>query len=420
MLLAHHHAPRLGDLVGVAGADHVQARHRPQRGELLDGLVGGPVLAEADRVVAEPVDHRQLHQRREADRRAGVVGEDQVGRPHRAQLGEREPVGDRRRLVLADAVVELTRPERSSGAKVPAPSKSRPLAAEPVRSAEPLRSHGTRGAIAFSTSFDALRVAIPPGSASKLGISASQPSGSSRRCIWSICGGEARAGVRDALLPLGSQAAAPLADPVGEVLVDAVGDQELGVLGPPVGALGLAHLLLAQRLAVGLGGVLLVGRAVADVAVDDDQRGPPLLPLERLERPGQQLEVVGVADPGDVPAVAHEARGDVVAVGELGAGRRSRCGCCRRSSRGCRGAGGRRSSRPRSRPPPSGSRRRRSRRRRSRTARRRSARRATCRRSPSRRWSRCPGRAGRWSSRRPRSGGTRDGRRRGSRAGGTT
>ncbi len=31
-----------------------------------------------------------------------------------------------------------------------------------------------------------------------------------------------------------------------------------------------------------------------------------------------RLEVVGVADPGDVPAVAHEARGDVVVVGDLG------------------------------------------------------------------------------------------------------
>ena len=33
---------------------------------------------------------------------------------------------------------------------------------------------------------------------------------------------------------------------------------------------------------------------------------------------GDQVEVVGVADPGDVPAVAHEAGGDVVVVGDLG------------------------------------------------------------------------------------------------------
>ena len=101
------HPPGLGDLVGVGGADHVEAGDRPQRGELLDRLVGRAVLAEADRVVGEDVDHRQLHQRREADRRPGVVGEGEVGRPERPQLGEREAVADRRRLVLADAEVEL-------------------------------------------------------------------------------------------------------------------------------------------------------------------------------------------------------------------------------------------------------------------------------------------------------------------------
>jgi hypothetical protein len=37
--------------------------------------------------------------------------------------------------------------------------------------------------------------------------------------------------------------------------------------------LGELDLLLAERLAVGGVGVLLVGRAPGDVAVDDDQRG---------------------------------------------------------------------------------------------------------------------------------------------------
>ena len=132
-------------------------------------------------------------------------------------------------------------------------------------------------------------------------MSASQPSGSSRRCIWSICAaipGSSPSVALEQLLPFAAQLGAALADPLGEVLVDAVGDEELGVLGPAVGALGLPDLLLAERLAVRLGGVLLVRRAVADVAVDDDQRRPPLLLLEDLERPGEQLEVVGVARPG--------------------------------------------------------------------------------------------------------------------------
>ena len=119
-------------------------------------------------------------------------------------------------------------------------------------------------------------------------------------------------------LPRGAGVVAAGADALGEALLDAVGDQELGVLGPAVGGLRLAHLVLAERLAVRRGGVLLVRRAPADVAVDDDQRRPALLGLEALERAGDEAEVVGVADPLHVPAIAHEARGDVVVVGDLG------------------------------------------------------------------------------------------------------
>ena len=118
-------------------------------------------------------------------------------------------------------------------------------------------------------------MAIPFSSGSKVGISASQPSGSSRRCISSIQRGVLAvlgAVGLERLRPGGAELGAALADAVGEVLGDAVGDEELGVLGPAVGALGLADLLVAQGLAVGRGGVLLVRRAVADVAVDDDQR----------------------------------------------------------------------------------------------------------------------------------------------------
>ena len=49
-------------------------------------------------------------------------------------------------------------------------------------------------------------------------------------------------------LPLGACLGAAPADPGGEVLLDPLGDEELGVLGPTVGALGLAHLLLAHAL----------------------------------------------------------------------------------------------------------------------------------------------------------------------------
>ena len=69
---------------------------------------------------------------------------------------------------------------------------------------------------------------------------------------------------------------------------------------------------------MGGAGVLLVRRAVGDVAVHDDQRRPVARAQEGAEGPRQHLQVVGVADAGDVPAVADEARGHVVAEGQRG------------------------------------------------------------------------------------------------------
>src|SRR5262249_45753111 len=102
----------------------------------------------------------------------------------------------------------------------------------------------------------------------------------------------------------------------GEVLPDAVGDQELCVLGPSVKALAEADLLVTERLAGGRGGALLVGRAVADVAVEDDQGGTPLRRAEDRERVLDAIEVVCVAHAEDVPAVPQEAGGDVLREGE--------------------------------------------------------------------------------------------------------
>ena len=56
-----------------------------------------------------------------------------------------------------------------------------------------------------------------------------------------------------------------------EMLAHAVRHQKLCIFRPAVAALGEAHLFFAERLAVRGAGVLLVRRAVADMAVDDDQ-----------------------------------------------------------------------------------------------------------------------------------------------------
>ena len=82
---------------------------------------------------------------------------------------------------------------------------------------------------------------------------------------------------------VGASLRAARADPVGEVLDDAVGHEELGVLGPAEEPLRRADPVRAERLAVRLRRVL-DRRAVADVAVHDDQRRPLVLGLEGVER----------------------------------------------------------------------------------------------------------------------------------------
>ena len=97
----------------------------------------------------------------------------------------------------------------------------------------------------------------------------------------------------------------------------AVRHQKFGVLRPAVAAFGETNLLLAERLAMGGAGVLLMRGAVADMAVDDDQGRHGLRAAESLERLRQPLRVVGVADLLHVPAIGQEARRDIVAESEI-------------------------------------------------------------------------------------------------------
>ena len=90
-------------------------------------------------------------------------------------------------------------------------------------------------------------------------------------------------------------------------------DQELRIWRPAVMTLRQPDLLLAQRFAVRRARVLLVRRTVGDMAVHDDEGWSIARALERPERTLKHLQVVGVADARDVPAVPDEARGHVIA-----------------------------------------------------------------------------------------------------------
>ena len=149
----------------------------------------------------------------------------------------------------------------------------------------------------------------------------SQPGGQLPPLHLIDLGGE----VREALAVVGKQRfpvaprlAAALADAVGEVLHDSVGHQELGILRPVIGALDELHLVFAQGLAMGRGGIDLVRRAIADVAVENDQRRPAFGLAEDRERILDALEIVGIADPQHIPMIGEEARGDVLGEGDAG------------------------------------------------------------------------------------------------------
>ena len=97
-----------GRLLGVAGADDVEAGDHAQAGDRLDRLVGGAVLADADGVVGVDVGDGQLAERGQAHGRAGVVGEHQEGGDgglENAVVGD--AVGHGGHGVLADAEADV-------------------------------------------------------------------------------------------------------------------------------------------------------------------------------------------------------------------------------------------------------------------------------------------------------------------------
>src|SRR5262249_38145630 len=117
-------------------------------------------------------------------------------------------------------------------------------------------------------------------------------------------------------LPVTMSIAAPRTYARLELLLDPVGNQKLGILRPAVSVLDQPDLLLAQGLAMGRGRIDLVRRAIADVAVQNDQRGSTFGLAEDGKRILDALEVVGITNPQDVPVIAEESRRDVLGEGD--------------------------------------------------------------------------------------------------------
>src|SRR5262249_50655005 len=109
------------------------------------------------------------------------------------------------------------------------------------------------------------------------------------------------------LKPRIAQVLTPLANPLPEVIVDAIRNVKVLVVGPVVVAFCKTNLVLSKRFAVRAAGILLVRRTVADVTVDDDQSGPVNGVLKGSKGAREHFQVIGVADSSYVPPVADEA-----------------------------------------------------------------------------------------------------------------
>jgi hypothetical protein len=100
--------PRFARLVRIGGTDESEPRHRPQRHQVLDRLVGRAVLAEPDGVVRPNEDDGQLVQRRQAHGGAHVVGEAEERRDERPDAAVvRHAIGDRRHGVLPHTEMKI-------------------------------------------------------------------------------------------------------------------------------------------------------------------------------------------------------------------------------------------------------------------------------------------------------------------------
>src|SRR6202035_4614245 len=92
--------------------------------------------------------------------------------------------------------------------------------------------------------------------------------------------------------PLAARLSAARPDPSCKMVTDPAGNQELRILGPPVGALGQSDLRLAERLPREGGRILQVGRAIADMAVQNDEGRAVLRLLKYAESVIDEIDVV--------------------------------------------------------------------------------------------------------------------------------
>src|SRR5262249_13540213 len=98
----------------------------------------------------------------------------------------------------------------------------------------------------------------------------------------------------------------------------AIGNEKLCVFRPSVAAFGETHFFFAKRLAMRRCSVLQIWCAVADVAIQYDERRTAFRLREDSQGVLYPINVVGITDSQDVPTVTQESGGDVLCKGDAG------------------------------------------------------------------------------------------------------
>ena len=279
--------------------------------------MGRAVLADPDAIVRPDVDDRQVHHRRQAHRRTHIVGEYQEG----AAVGnhaavQRQPVENTAHRVLAHPEAEVA-PGGGLALKVGIVLEQRDVGGGQVGRAADERGQGRSERVQHRAGgFARGQWAVGGGKGGqRLRPSIGQlfrPQRLQERGLLGV-----RRPVRlKGLAPPGLCLRAVL-DRLPEHRQHLIRDEKVRVGRPAQRRLRQAHLLLPQRRTVGAGCILLVGAAVADVGVADDERGALRLRLRGADGRLDSLQIVPVHFL-HVPAVGAETGRDVLGEGNVG------------------------------------------------------------------------------------------------------
>ena len=296
--------PERGDIAGAGLANirrtkHQRVRRRAQAGNLLDGLMGRSVLAHADAVVGEHIQHRKPHDGGQAQRGLQIIREHQEGGAEGAQAAiQRHAVAGGGHGKLPDAKMDvlslavLRREEGFAlelglvgGRKVRAAAKQvGQMLVEPIE----------RGAAGRAGGDGLVR--------SKEALVAEERLGQRLAVVLLPEPVQLRIG-RPVALEHGVIVVLRLliARQEGRKVPIHVLRHDEGLLLPGIGLLHLLNRLNAQRLAMRRGHALL-GRTVRNICMNDDERGH-VRGLGALDRRVHRVDILAVRQLLHVPAI---------------------------------------------------------------------------------------------------------------------